>query len=165
MKKITPILGLCLALTFLTTIQSCKKEKALTDEATIEKALDEFVKDLESKPADTTDISARVKNYMAGKSALFYGSTVTLLDSTKKAIKSPYWHRQNDTLVYANLMDTAYQIDKQVWLRETIDGGKALWTAPYFDAGGGNIWMKTRTVPVYINGKIKAVATTDLPVK
>jgi hypothetical protein len=165
MKKIIPVLGLCLAFTFLTTIPSCKKDKAITDETSIEKALDEFVADLQSKPADTTDISARVKNYMLQKSALFYGSTVTLLDSNKKAIKSPYWYKQNDTLAYANLMDTAYHINTQAWLRETIDGGKALWTAPYFDAGGGNIWMKTRTVPVYINGKLKAVATTDLPVK
>ncbi|MFN6244412.1 MAG: hypothetical protein ACK4Y8_08670 [Bacteroidota bacterium] len=40
-----------------------------------------------------------------------------------------------------------------------------MWTAPYFDAGGGNIWMKTRSVPVKVNGKIIAVATTDLPTR
>jgi sigma-B regulation protein RsbU (phosphoserine phosphatase) len=165
MKKTISILAVCIALFFLTIIQSCKKEKVLTAEEIIEKALDEFAADLQSNPADTSNISARVKNYMQGRSALFYGSTVTLLDSTKKAVSSPYWFKQNDTLAYANLMDTAYKINTQLWLRETIDGGKPIWTEPYFDAGGGNIWMKTRTVPVYINGKIKAVATTDMRLK
>lgn len=163
MKKNTSILSVCFAIMFLTTLSSCKKDKEVSNEEIIEKALDEFVADLQSTPADTSNISARVKNYMQGKSAIFYGSTVTLLDSTKKALASPYWHKQKETLVYANLMDTAYHIDTQVWLRESIDGGQAKWSAPYFDAGGGNIWMKTRTVPIYINGKIRAVATTDMP--
>jgi hypothetical protein len=99
------------------------------------------------------------------RSALFYGSTVTLLDSTKMAVTSPYWYKQNNLLVYTDLMVASYHINTQLWLRQTIDGGKAIWTEPYFDAGGGNIWMKTRTVPVYINGKIKAVVTTDMPSK
>jgi hypothetical protein len=50
----------------------------------------------------------------------------------------------------------------QLWLRQPIDSGFPIWTAPYFDAGGGNIWMKTRSVPVIVNGQIIAVATTDL---
>ena len=61
-------------------------------------------------------------------------------------------------------MDSSYQINSQLWLREPIDGGVPIWTEPYFDAGGGDIWMKTRAVPVYINGKIKAVATTDMSI-
>jgi sigma-B regulation protein RsbU (phosphoserine phosphatase) len=59
-------------------------------------------------------------------------------------------------------MDTAYNINNQTWLRQAIDSGYAIWTAPYFDTGGGNILMKTRAVPVIVNGKTIAVATTDL---
>jgi sigma-B regulation protein RsbU (phosphoserine phosphatase) len=165
MKKIITILGVGMAFSFLILFQSCKKDKALTDEQIIETALDEFVADLQLNPATTADISDRVKNYMQLRSALFYGSTVTLLDSTKMAVTSPYWYKQNNLLVYTDLMVASYHINTQLWLRQTIDGGKAIWTEPYFDAGGGNIWMKTRTVPVYINGKIKAVVTTDMPSK
>ncbi len=164
MKKLVIIFGACIAFSFLIIFQSCKKDKALTDEEIIENALDEFVADLQSNPPDTADISDRVKNYMQGKSVLFYGSTVTLLDSTEIAVISPYWYRQNDLLMYSNLMDTAYHIDSQLWLRQTIVGGRSIWTEPYFDAGGGDIWMKTRAVPIYINGKIKAVATTDMSI-
>ena len=104
MKKIITILGVGMAFSFLILFQSCKKDKALTDEQIIENALDEFVADLQLNPPNTADISDRVQNYMRMRSALFYGSTVTLLDSTKMAVTSPYWYKQNNLLVYADLM-------------------------------------------------------------
>jgi len=45
-----------------------------------------------------------------------------------------------------------------------IDLKKPYWTEPYFDAGGGDIWMQTYSVPIIINNKVVAVATTDLAV-
>ncbi len=165
MKQIKLIFGIFIACALLTFFQSCKKEKALTNEQIVENALNEFVADLQSNPPNTDNLSGRVYNYMQGKSEIFYGSTVTLLDSAGNAVISPYWFRQNNILVNSsNLMDTAYHIENQFWFRKPIDGGSAVWTEPYFDAGGGNIWMKTRAVPVYINGKIKAVATTDMAI-
>ena len=113
MKKTISILCVCIAFTLLSIIPSCKKDKEISNEVIIENALDEFAADLQSNPASANDISARVKNYMQGKSELFYGSTVTLLDSAKMAVSSPYWFKQNDTLAYANLMDTAYKINAQ----------------------------------------------------
>ena len=40
----------------------------------------------------------------------------------------------------------------------------SIWTAPYFDAGGGEIWMITRSVPARDDEGIFAIVTTDLPV-
>lgn len=154
--------GAALIILLLTVTGSCKKQDSLTDEQKIEIALDEFVSNLESSPPDTTDLSDRVRNYMLIRSDIFFGATVTLLDSAKLAIYSPYWYRANGSLLEKNLADTAYHINDQSWLREPIDSGHAIWTDPYFDAGGGNIWMKTRSVPVMANGHIMAVATTDL---
>ena len=39
-----------------------------------------------------------------------------------------------------------------------------VWTSPYFDAGGGEIWMITRSVPARDSAGIFAIVTTDLPV-
>ena len=39
-----------------------------------------------------------------------------------------------------------------------------VWTPPYFDAGGGEIWMITRSVPARNSDGIFAIVTTDLPV-
>lgn len=148
-------------------LSSCKDDVVITPEQTVETTLNEFVSTLVSIPPTTTDISNRVKQYLQTKGYppnYFYGSTVTLLDSLGLATYSPYWYRNVDTLMMVDLAaDTSYQINSQTWLRQAIDSRAAIWTAPYFDAGGGNIWMKTRSVPVIVNGKIIAVATTDLP--
>jgi phosphoserine phosphatase RsbU/P len=123
------------------------------DSFCIEAALDEFVAKLILNPPDSSDISDRVKNYLLTNSDSFFGATVALLDDTNKAIYSPYWYRVNDTFDLKNLADSAYHIDEQLWLRQPIDRGKPIWTEPYFDAGGGDIWMKTRSVPVYLTAQ------------
>jgi phosphoserine phosphatase RsbU/P len=146
------------------TIFSCKKEE-VSPLTPIETALDRFVATLVSTPATSADLSDRIKNYMMAQPKTFYGSTVALLDNAGKVTISPYWYRSNNTLAFTELTaDSTYRINTLEWLRKPIDGGKAIWTAPYFDAGGGNIWMRTRSVPVFVNGKIIAVATTDMEV-
>jgi len=146
---------------------SCKTDTPTTPEQQVENALDRFVSDLLTNPPAAANLSDRVKTYMrtiAVPPQYFYGSTVTLLDTAGVAVYSPYWYRSADSLLTTDLAaDPAYQIDTQPWLRRPIDEGVAIWTAPYFDAGGGNIWMKTRSVPIRINGRIVAVVTTDLP--
>jgi hypothetical protein len=147
---------------------SCKRDVAITQQQQVENALDRFVASLISNPPTTANASARVKQYMqtiAVPPQYFYGSTVTLLDTMGIAKYSPYWYRSGDSLRTLDLAaDTTYLINSQPWLRQPIDNGVPIWTAPYFDAGGGNIWMKTRSVPIKVNGKIIAVATTDLPI-
>lgn len=144
---------------------SCKKEDDENPLLPYEMALDAFVADLEANPPDSSGLSDRVRDYLAAQSPSFFGSTVALLDSTGKAYYSPYWYRFYDTLVMKNLADSAYQIDEQLWLRLPIDSGIAIWTEPYFDAGGGEVWMRTRAVPVYVSNEIVAVATTDVEVE
>jgi sigma-B regulation protein RsbU (phosphoserine phosphatase) len=157
-----------LILLSMMTVFSCKKDESdsptPTREQQVETALNGFVSDLVVTPPTPTDISNRVRLYLLANPAFFYGSTVTLLDSALIATDSPYWYRSGDSLQVTSLMDTAYHINDQLWLRQPIDSGFAIWTAPYFDTGGGNIWMKTRSVPVIVNGQIIAVATTDLAI-
>lgn len=148
---------------------SCKRPATFTPEQQVENALENFAASLASNPPTISDVSDRVKQYMqtiAVPPQYFYGATVTLLDSVGVARYSPYWYRVGDRLLTTDLAaDTAYHINSQPWLRLPIQSRVPIWTAPYFDTGGGNIWMKTRSVPVILNGKIIAVATTDLPVR
>ncbi len=148
---------------------SCQRDIAITPQQQVENALDQFAASLVSNPPTTANASARVKQYMqtiAVPPQSFYGATVTLLDTMGVAKYSPYWYRSGDSLRTLDLAaDSTYLINSQPWLRQPIDNGGPIWTAPYFDAGGGNIWMKTRSVPVKVNGKIIAVATTDLPTR
>lgn len=157
---------LLLIVSTILAVISCKKDSdnpsTPSNEQQVETALNSFVADLVANPPTSADVSARVEQYLQAQQNFFYGSTVTLLDSSLIATDSPYWYRSGDSLLSTSLMDTAYHINDQLWLRQPIDSGFAIWTAPYFDAGGGNIWMKTRSVPVIVNGRAIAVATTDL---
>ena len=47
----------------------------------------------------------------------------------------------------------------------SIGGRASVWTNPYFDAEGAEIWMVTRSVPVRGAEGIFALVTTDLPAK
>ena len=165
MKKLLSFI--VLTTMFITFFSSCKKDPTITPEQTVETTLNGFVATLVATPPTSANVSNSVKQYLQTKgypTNYFYGATVTLLDSAGVATYSPYWYRNVDTLMMVDLAaDTSYQINNQTWLRQAIDSRTAIWTAPYFDAGGGNIWMKTRSVPVIVNGKIIAVATTDLP--
>lgn len=156
-----------LASLLIFTAVSCNKDTEettpLTNEQNIQIALNEFVAMLIANPPTDADISGRVKAYLQAHPTYFFGSTVAMLDSAGLATYSPYWYRSGDSLLLSDLAaDTSYHINDQYWLRQPIDSGIAIWTPPYFDAGGGNINMKTRSVPVVINGNIIAVATTDL---
>jgi hypothetical protein len=130
----------------------------------IENALAEFVQTLQSIPPTREDLSDRVKTYLLAQPTVFFGSTVTLLDSVGKATYSPYWYRTGGSLTLRDLAEPSYLIDEQAWLRDPIDTKMAVWTEPYFDAGGGEIWMRTRSVPVIVNDTIIALATTDVEV-
>jgi sigma-B regulation protein RsbU (phosphoserine phosphatase) len=147
-------------------LTSCKKDNdetpSVSNEQRVESALNGFVAELIATPPNPSDLSDRIRQYLLENPSFFFGSTVTLLDTADLALYSPYWYRSGDSLSYSDLMDTAYHIDDQAWLRQPIDSGFAIWTEPYFDTGGGNIRMKTRSVPVIVNGQIVAVATTDL---
>ena len=137
-----------------------------TDQQAIEQAMQVFVQTLETGGIDSSTISMKVRTYIESKDIRFFGSTVCLLNTNKQAIFSPYWYKSSLGIKYKELAsDTSYDINKQEWLVKPIQTNSGVWSAPYFDAGGGDIWMKTYSVPVKKAGVIVAIATTDLQVE
>ena len=94
----------------------------------------------------------------------FYGSAVALLDSDGKVAASPYVYRTADGYVVLDLAAPSYNIERQAWVTAPLAANAGIWTEPYFDAGGGGIWMVTRSVPVHDAEGAFALVTTDLPV-
>ena len=154
---------LLLAISTLVLLMGCKKSEDLTPP--VETAMKVFATWLENDPPTAANVSERVRLYLNGQPDYFFGSTVTLLDNNGKATTSPYWYRTNGTLASKELATPSYNIDSQTWLRKPIDLKAPYWTAPYFDTGGGEIWMRTYSVPIIVNSRVIAVATTDLAVK
>ena len=131
----------------------------------VEQALDTFVASLEADPPTDAELPGRIRAYLDANTS-FFGSTVTTLDAAGRADYAPYLYRLPEgPLAEKNLAaELDYDIDAQPWLTEPIAAREGVWTEPYFDAGGGEIWMVTRSVPVFEGDRIVAVATTDLPV-
>jgi sigma-B regulation protein RsbU (phosphoserine phosphatase) len=128
----------------------------------VEKALDAFAQELAATPIEASALPSRMRAYL-GRNPGFFGSTVTLLDADQKASVSPYVYKAGEGYAEKNLVEAGYDIDSQVWLANARDTKAATWTEPYFDAGGGEIWMITRTAPLIKDGVVYAVVTTDLP--
>lgn len=155
--------GFFLALFILLLSTGCKKDEDF--KPAVEAAMAVFVTSLQTDLPTAVTLPERIRLYVKGQPDYFFGSTVTLLNANGIATTSPYWYRSNRGLLTKELAVPSYNIDAQVWLRKAIDLKQPYWTASYFDAGGGDIWMQTYTVPVIINNKVVAVATTDLAVK
>ena len=155
--------GFFLFIFTLLFISGCKKEEDFRP--AVEAAMATFAASLQSDLPTAATVTERVRVYLNGQPTYFFGSTATLLDANGIATTSPYWYRNNGGLLSKQLAVSNYNIDTQIWLRKPIDLKKPYWTEPYFDAGGGDIWMQTYSVPIIINNKVVAVATTDLAVE
>jgi len=164
MKQCISILSACFLVCIVFLFNGCEPTvQSISPEQTIEKALRVFCDSLSASSLDSSVISMRIKEYLQSHDNTFFGSTVCIVDSNMKAVASPYWYRGKTNLLYKDLAkDPAYAINTQEWLTKPMQSGSEVWSAPYFDTGGGEIWMKTLSIPIKKNGKIVAVATTDM---
>ena len=164
MKQGISILGISFLVYVVFLLNGCESTiEPISTEQTIEQALRGLCDSLSASSLDSSEVSIKIKEYLQRNDNTFFGSTVCLLDSNRKAVASPYWYRGATTLIYKDLAkDPGYAIDTQEWLTKPLQSGSEVWSAPYFDAGGGEIWMKTLSIPIKKNGKIVAVATTDM---
>ena len=164
MHRIKTVLLSSVMLLLVCLITSCESSvQPISTEQTIENALRTFCDSLSASSLDSSQVSVKITEYLQRNDNNFFGSTVCILDSNKKAVASPYWYRGATALIYKDLAkDPAYAIETQEWLTKPLQSGNEVWSAPYFDAGGGEIWMKTLSIPIKKNGKIVAIATTDM---
>ena len=163
-------IGLLLTLLIVAIALACASEAGEdtpSDEALrseVVSALDSLAAELAAqRPADTAAYTELLQSYLENNPA-FYGSAVALLDRDGKVTASPYVHRTADGYATADLAAPSYNIDAQPWVTAPLAANAGVWTEPYFDAGGGEIWMITRSVPVRDGDYVFAIVTTDLPV-
>ena len=94
----------------------------------------------------------------------FYGTAAALLDETGNVTASPYVHRSTYGYRTLDLAQPDYNIQEQERITMPLAADAGVWTPPYFDAGGGEIWMITRAVSARDSEGVFAIITTDLPV-
>ena len=155
-----------LLILLLTAALACNGGAPSQDElkADVVAALDDLAAELAAdRPADASGYAPRLRAYLEVNPD-FYGSAVALLDADGEVTASPYVHRSGDGYATIDLAVPTYDIDSQAWVTAPLAAGAGVWTDPYFDAGGGEIWMITRSVPVRDASGVFAIVTTDLPV-
>ena len=127
-------------------------------------ALDAFATELVAdRPTGADAYTERLQAYLEANPS-FFGSAAALLDRWGIVISSPYVYRTADGYASNDLAAPSYNIEEQDWLIAPLTANTGVWTDPYFDAGGGEIWMITRSVPVRNADGIFVVITTDLAV-
>ena len=127
-------------------------------------ALDAFATELVAdRPTDADEYTERLRTYLEAHPS-FFGSAAALLDRWGVVISSPYVYRTADGYASNDLAAPSYNIEEQEWLIAPLAADASVWTDPYFDSGGGEIWMITRSVLVRDADGIFVVITTDLAV-
>lgn len=127
-------------------------------------ALDTLAAELEAdRPASPDAWAKRLQDYLEAHPA-FFGAAAALLDRSGTVTASPYVYRTADGYASLDLAVPSYSIEEQEWLTAPLEADAGVWTEPYFDAGGGEIWMVTRSVPIRDAEGVFAIITTDLPV-
>ena len=127
-------------------------------------ALDALAKELVSdRPVDADAYADRLGVYLEAHPA-FFGSGIALLDASGEVMSTPYVYRTGDDYSVTDLHVPSYRVEDQDWFTGPMEADAAVWTEPYFDAGGGDIWMITRSVPLRDAERVFAIVTTDLAV-
>jgi len=99
-----------------------------------------------------------------------YGSTIAVEvreDEPGSRPFAPYYYRRGAAVAYSDLAAESYGYSRLKWYREAADTQQPVWSTPYFDAGGGETWMVTYSVPFFRKGPadqrlFAGVITADL---
>ena len=77
---------------------------------------------------------------------------------------APYYSRSADgTLKFSQLGTAEYDYPRQDWYTLAKEANGSVLSPPYFDAGGGEIWMVTWSAPFHDEaGRVQGVATADI---
>lgn len=83
---------------------------------------------------------------------------------------APYYFREGKTVQYANLATDSYNYITKEWYTVPKELKRPVWSAPYFDEGGGNVIMTTYSAPFYKqpvgvkDRDVAGIVTADLSV-
>ncbi len=96
-----------------------------------------------------------------------YGSTIAVeVKGRGDKPFAPYLYRHDGRIDEADLAQANYGYRTLPWYRLAADSRQAVWSPPYFDRGGGEIWMVTYSVPFFRRSgetrTLAGVVTADL---
>ena len=78
----------------------------------------------------------------------------------------PYFYKTPNGVVQKNLLPPDYNYRTSDWYTSVKKGKKPIWGEPYFDEGGGEVYMSTYSHPMFAsNGIFLGVVTVDVELR
>ena len=116
---------------------------------------------------DKPDSLYAVINRFVKRNPVICGSAVAFRKDfykEKKGYFSPYVYKnQTGETEQRQLGNNTYNCQEKEWFTEPMRTGKAHWSKPYFDMGGGEMLMTTYSLPLYDQkNNLYAVFTADI---
>lgn len=121
---------------------------------------------VESGEFSEVNLSRIIQNTLTNNELIF-GSTVAYEPYQFQSdlyYWAPYYYRAaDDTLKFTQLGNPEYDYLNQAWYTQPKQSQSPILSAPYFDEGGGDIWMVTWSIPFQDqNNNIRGIATADI---
>ena len=115
---------------------------------------------------DDPDTLAFLTTRIVENNDFISGSAIAFIEDyypEKGRMFSPYTYREDGVIKEAQLGTETYNYLEKEWFTVPLEQGGGHWSEPYFDSGGGKMFMTTYSVPVTDNdGRIVAVLTSDV---
>jgi len=127
----------------------------------VEIALKPLAAKIESERPDRRTIEYWMKAYLR-EYPMVYGIAYAPVPAESPAT---YVYRTARGLRSTRLAPPSYDFAGLEWYTIPVATGAPSWSDPYFDDAGGEIWMKTYSIPLRTgSGEIFGILTSDLPV-
>lgn len=159
-------------------LEAAQREAENETEAAVRRVEDELhaveertlvlAKAIETLSPDEEELDRLLQRFVPGDSRI-YGAAVAFEPGAGyggEERDALYYHRlsdDTDDLGSADLARDEYRYWEQDWYTEPVGTGRAGWTEPYRDEGGGGVAMVTWSVPLRAtDGSIRGVVTADV---
>jgi len=98
------------------------------------------------------------------KNPLVFGSALAIEpDGPLKKLYCKYFYRHHDSILEKWLMPPGYDYLHYAWYSKIKQTQKPAWSEPYFDKGGGEVYMSTFSYPVFdLKKHFLGVVTADV---
>ena len=110
------------------------------------------------------EVSSLIQNFLEHTPEAF-GSAVAFRPgsfSSTRELVAPYYFRRDNRFIFKDIGTEDYNYPNWEWFKNPISSGQPIWGEPYFDEGGGDIWMITYSYPFLKDGSVWGVATVDV---
>ncbi len=118
---------------------------------------------IESDPENYQKILPFLKENIKKDSSVFGSALALDPGSPLKKLYCKYFYRTHDSIREKWLMPPKYDYLHSAWYYKVKQSGKPAWSEPYFDKGGGEVYMSTYSYPIIdLHKHFLGVVTADV---